>query len=154
MSKTQPKISGEMIRLGNALIWFRNQKLQQLDLTSSQFEVIRYLLTHREENTTAGILMRQLSLSQSTVAGILKRLHAKGLIERKADASDARRDFVILSEKGLALEPSLQKMAGEPEKILLQGMSEAEQTDFYRLLHIALENMNSLRAGEAKDHHE
>lgn len=154
MCQTQTKISGEMIRLSNALIWFRNQELQQLDLTSSQFEVVRYLLNHREENTTAGILMRQLSLSQSTVAGILKRLHTKGLIERRADACDARRDFVLLSKKGLGLEPALQEIAAKTEKILLQGIPEAEQAAFYRLLRTALENMNTLRTVEAKERHE
>lgn len=50
---------------------FRNQELQPHDLTSSQFEVNRYLLTHREQNDiTAGRLMEQLELFQSTLAGL------------------------------------------------------------------------------------
>lgn len=141
------KTSGVMIRLSNALIWFRNQELQTYDLTSSQFEVVRYLLKHREANTTAGDLMRQLELSQSTVAGILKRLCAKGLIERRSDENDARRDFVTLTEKGIALEDSLQGIACKTEHILLQGMSEAERSELERLLNIALENINSARSG-------
>ena len=144
------RTSGLMIRLSNALIWFRNQELQRHDLTSSQFEVIRYLLIHRSrDDITAGTLMEQLELSQSTVAGILKRLHAKGLIRRKSDQRDARRDFIVLTEKGAALEESLQGIAWKTEKILLRGMSETEQADFYRLLQLALENMNAVRAREA-----
>lgn len=153
MNANQYKTSGLMIRLSNALIWFRNQELQLHDLTSSQFEVIRYLLTHREQNITAGTIMTQLELSQSTVAGILKRLHAKGLIQRRTDQHDARREFVILTEKGLALEESLQGIAYKTEKILLQGMSQAEQEEFYRLLQLALENMNAVRTGEANLFH-
>ena len=149
------KTSGLMIRLSNALIWFRNQELQRHDLTSSQFEVIRYLLTHREQDdTTAGRLMEQLALSQSTVAGILKRLDAKGLIRRQTDQRDARRDFIVLTKKGLALEEPLQGIAWETEQILLRGMSEAEQAEFYRLLALTLENMNAVRAGEAGVPHE
>lgn len=153
MNPNEYKTSGQMIRLSNALIWFRNQELQLHDLTSSQFEVIRYLLTHREEPATAGTLMGQLALSQSTVAGILKRLHAKGLIRRQTDTQDARREFVELTDKGLALEEPLQGIAYKTEKILLQGMSETEQAEFYRLLHLALENMNAVRAGEATAFH-
>ena len=150
MNPVRYKTSGLMIRLSNALIWFRNQELQRHELTSSQFEVIRYLLTHREQNdVTAGRLMEQLELSQSTVAGILKRLVAKGLIRRQTDQRDARRDFIVLTEKGLALEESLQGIAWETEQILLRGMSETEQAEFYRLLALALENMNAVRTGEA-----
>ena len=149
MDEKQYKTSGLMIRLSNALIWFRNQELQLYDLTSSQFEVIRYLLTHREQDITAGTIMMRLELSQSTIAGILKRLHAKGLIQCRTDQHDARREFVSLTEHGLALEESLQGIAYKTEKILLQGMSQAEQEEFYRLLHLALENMNSVRTGEA-----
>ena len=155
MDPIRYKTSGLMIRLSNALIWFRNQELQRHDLTSSQFEVIRYLLTHREQDdTTAGTLMKQLSLSQSTVAGILKRLDAKGLIRRQTDRHDARRDFIVLTEKGIALEEPLQGIAWETEQILLRGMSEAEQAEFYRLLALALKNMNAVRAGEAGVPHE
>ena len=155
MDPIRYKTSGLMIRLSNALIWFRNQELQRHDLTSSQFEVIRYLLTHREQDdTTAGTLMEQLSLSQSTVAGILKRLDAKGLIRRQTDRYDARRDFIVLTEKGIALEEPLQGIAWETEQILLRGMSEAEQAEFYRLLALALKNMNAVRAGEAGVPHE
>ena len=149
MNANQYKTSGLMIRLSNALIWFRNQELQLHGLTSSQFEVIRYLLTHREQDITAGTIMTQLELSQSTIAGILKRLHTKGLIQRRTDQHDARREFVSLTEQGLALEESLQGIACKTEKILLQGMSQAEQEAFDRLLHLALENMNSVRTGEA-----
>lgn len=153
MNANQYKTSGLMIRLSNALIWFRNQELQLHDLTSSQFEVIRYLLTHREQNITAGMIMTQLELSQSTIAGILKRLHAKGLIQRRMDQHDARREFVSLTEQGLALEESLQGIAYKTEKILLRGMSQAEQEEFYRLLYLALDNMNSVRIGEANLSH-
>lgn len=153
MNETRYKTSGLMIRLSNALIWFRNQELQRHDLTSSQFEVIRYLLTHREHEITAGLLMSRLELSQSTIAGILKRLHAKGLIERRADRHDARREFIVLTEKGLALEDSLQGIACKTEEILLRGMSEAQQAEFYDLLQLALENMNAERTGEANSIH-
>lgn len=149
MYLSQYKTSGKMIRLSNALIWFRNQELQKHDLTSSQFEVLRYLLTHRETSATAGTLMKQLALSQSTVAGILKRLESKGFIERQPDGKDGRREFVALTQAGLSLEECLQGIAGKTEDILLRGMSESEQAAFDHLLQIALENMNAVRTGEA-----
>ena len=144
------RTSGQMIKLSNALIWFRNRELDALGLTSSQFEVVRYLLLHIGEEVTAGVLMRELGLSQSTVAGILKRLCDKCIIVRRQDESDTRRSFVRLTPKGLALEEELQGIALRSEDVLLRGMTEAEAADFYRLLSLALSNMNSVR-DEAKE---
>lgn len=153
MDPNRYKTSSQMIRLSNALIWFRNQELQRHDLTSSQFEVIRYLLTHREQNITAGLLIEQLELSQSTIAGILKRLETKGLIRRQADAHDGRREFITLTEKGIDLEEDLQEIICQTEMILLRRMSQREQEELYRLLQVALENMNALRPGKAEKSH-
>ena len=139
------RTSGQMIKLSNALIWFRNRELDALGLTSSQFEVVRYLLLHIGEEVTAGVLMRELGLSQSTVAGILKRLCDKCIIDRRQDESDTRRSFVRLTPKGLALEEELQGIALRSEDVLLRGMTEAEAADFYRLLSLAHSNMNSVR---------
>lgn len=141
------RVSGRMIRLSNALIWFRNRELERLGLTSSQFEALRFLLLRQGEEVTAGALMRGLGLSQSTVAGILKRLCEKGFIERRSDERDQRRGIIRLTDKGRALEAELQGIALETEGILLRGMSEAEAAELYRLLGLALSNMESERGG-------
>lgn len=134
-----------LVQLGNAVSWFRNQKMQGIGLTSSQSEVIRYVLRHRDERLTAGDLMAQLGLSQSTVAGILKRLEKKSLLIRQTDEADARKSVILLTEEGLALEGGLKKVAAQTETILLQGMTDTEQAELNRLLQIALDNMSSFR---------
>ena len=135
-----------LVQLGNAVSGFRNQKMQRIDLTSSQSEVIRYMLRHQDAYLTAGELMAQLGLSQSTVAGILKRLEKKSLLVRQPDASDARRSRIVLTEEGLALEHQLKEIAGETEEILLRGMTAEEQAQLNHLLQMALDNMNACRA--------
>lgn len=140
-----------LVQLGNAVSWFRNQKMQGIGLTSSQSEVIRYVLKHPDERLTAGDLMAQLGLSQSTMAGILKRLEKKSLLMRQSDESDARISRILLTEKGLALEGDLLKVAAQTEEILLQGMTDAEQAEFNRLLQMALENMHSFRTSAAQE---
>ncbi len=142
------RISGRMIRLCNALIWFRNRELERLGLTSSQFEVLRFLLLHRGREVTAGLLMRELGLSQSTVAGILKRLCDKGFIERRSDERDLRRGIIRLTSAGLALEAELQGIALSSEGVLLRGMTGAEAAELYRLLGVALSNMDAERSGD------
>lgn len=134
-----------LVQLGNGVSWFRNQNMQKMGLTSSQSEVIRYILRHRDHSISPGELMEQLGLSQSTVAGILKRLEKKSLLIRQTDTTDARKSRIVLTEKGLAMEEELLQVAARTEDILLQGMTEAEQAELNRLLQLALDNMHTFR---------
>lgn len=139
------KTASLIVRLGNGVAWLRNQRMQQRDITSTQSDVIRYILKHRDRTVSAGDLRRQLSLSPSTMAGILKRLTQKGLIARNQDAQDARKIGITLTAQGLALEDYLKENAARTETILLQGMTAAEQEEFRRLLGIALDNINAVK---------
>ena len=95
-----------------------------------------------EKELTAMDVMDNLQLSQSTVAGIMKRLEMKGLIERKTAKQDNRKSIIYPTSKGLQLETVLKEKAVETEAILLQGMSKKEQVEFNRLLQKALDNIN------------
>lgn len=151
MDSNQFKTASLVVRLGNVVAWLRNQRMQQKDITSSQSDVIRYLLKHRDRSISAGDLMEQLSLSPSTMAGILKRLENKSLITRRTDEKDARKVIIMPTEEGLALEDYLKETAAQTEEILLQGMTQAEQDEFYRLLTMALANANAVKkAGGCK----
>lgn len=153
MTSNQFKTASMVVRLGNVVAWLRNQRMQQRDITSSQSDVIRYILKHREQPVSAGDLMKQLSLSPSTMAGLLKRLENKSLIIRKTDQNDARKIIIMPTEEGLALEDYLKETAAQTEEILLRGMTQAEQDEFYRLLKIALQNANAVKesGGDKQD---
>ncbi|MGO5097562.1 MarR family winged helix-turn-helix transcriptional regulator [Agathobaculum sp. LCP25S3_E8] len=153
MASNQFKTASMVVRLGNVVAWLRNQRMQQRDITSSQSDVIRYILKHREQPVSAGDLMKQLSLSPSTMAGLLKRLENKSLIIRKTDQNDARKIIIMPTEEGLALEDYLKETAAQTEEILLRGMTQAEQDEFYRLLKIALQNANAVKesGGDKQD---
>ena len=91
MDSAQFKTDSLIVRLGNVVAWLRNQRMQRRGITSTQSDVIRYLLKHQDQPVAAGDLMAQLGLSPSTMAGILKRLELKDLIVRRPDPRDARR---------------------------------------------------------------
>ena len=118
-----------IVQLGNAVTYYRNLKMEHIGLTSVQSDALIAAL--RNPGITAARLKEQLQLSQSTVAGILSRVAGKGLIEKKADQ-----------------EMPLKEIALETQQSLVEGMSEAEQEEFIRLLDIALENMNRVRQAQ------
>lgn len=137
------RTANRAILLGNAVTKLKNQKTQFMELTSTQSEAIRYILKHYDEKElTAADLMENLQLSQSTVAGIIKRLEGKDLIFRSTAADDNRKSIISPTPKGIKLEEALKHTAAEIEELLLQGMDTAEQAEFNRLLQKALDNIS------------
>ena len=140
---TQFRAASLIVKLGNAVTYFRNLKMEGIDLTSQQSDAL--IATLRNPGITASQLKEHLGLSQSTVAGIISRLEGKGLVEKTADQDDARKSILMPTQHGLSLEETLKEIALDTQQCLVDGMNEAEQAEFIRLLGIALDNMNRVR---------
>ena len=141
---TQFKAASLIVKLGNAVTYYRNSKMEDIDLTSQQSDAL--IETLRNPGITASQLKEHMGISQSTMAGILSRLETKGLVRKTMDEEDARKAMIAPSEQGLMLEEPLKEIALDTHKALVDGMNEMEQTEFIRLLGIALDNMNKIRA--------
>lgn len=144
IQSTQFKTASLIVKLGNAVTYYRNIKMESLDLTSVQSDAFIAIL--RNPGITASELKEYVQLSQSTVAGIIARLENKGLIEKIVDQGDARKAILIPTEQGMILEEPLKEIALGTQQFLVEGMCEEEQAEFSRLLQIALDNMNRVRA--------
>ena len=146
----QYKTASTIVRLGNAVTYYRNIKMQEYGLTSAQGDVIRAIL--HEPGITAAELKKKLGLSQSTVAGILERLENKGLLAKKLVDGDARKMSLVPTARGLELEEMLKQTALDTQQRVTEGMSPEEQTEFDRLLEMALAHMSAIREKESEHH--
>lgn len=146
----QYKTASTLVRLGNAVTYYRNIKMQEYGLTSAQGDVIRAIL--HEPGITAAELKKKLGLSQSTVAGILERLENKGLLAKKLVDGDARKMSLVPTARGLELEEMLKQTALDTQQRMTEGMSPEEQTEFDRLLEMALAHMSAIREKESEHH--
>ena len=140
---TQFKTASLLVKLGNAVTYYRNKKMENIDLTSVQSDVFIDVL--RNPGITASEMKDHIQLSQSTVAGIIGRLESKNLISKTTDDQDGRKVFLYPTEQGLLLEETLKEIALETQQFLVEGMNESEQAEFTRLLEIALNNLNRVR---------
>lgn len=143
INHTQFKTASLIVKLGNAVTYYRNVKMEGLDLTSQQSDAL--IAIFRNPDITASELKEHLGLSQSTTAGIIARLESKGLIEKKAVQGDARKAVLVPTAQGNLLQDPLKEIAIGTQRALVEGMSEAEQVEFTRLLGVALSNMNRVR---------
>jgi DNA-binding MarR family transcriptional regulator len=87
-----------------------------------------------EEGVSQAQLAGALCLDASTVTKMLLRLERDGVVERRADAADARILRVYLTPHGKALVGPVLEVWRQMEERITQGISEAEILLLRRLL--------------------
>jgi DNA-binding MarR family transcriptional regulator len=101
-------------------------------ITSPQFAALNAL--YQEPGIDQVTLGQRVSLDRSTVADVVSRLSARGLIRSERDARDGRRKVISLTPKGLhalqQLIPRTHAMTGR----LVGGLKHSDQDELLRLL--------------------
>jgi DNA-binding MarR family transcriptional regulator len=121
-----------------------NQQLAQFDLTSTQFRTLLYIY-HRPPMTVRQCdLEAFFSKSNPAVTGILNNMEQKDLIQRVTNPEDGRSKVLMVTEKGAALIPELDKYRGWMDKLLTENMTE-EEVDILIVLLKKLRNNANLR---------
>ena len=85
--------------VSNQLDRCRNLDFEQMDLTSSQANIMMFLFANRHRPVTHQDIQLSLHLSHPTITGLMQRLELKGFVERTANPLDNRCKFVKLTEK-------------------------------------------------------
>ena len=99
------EIVGLFRSLRRHLVKGSRAELARSGLTAAQVSVISLLGT--QGATTLGELSRELELSHSTVSGIIDRLQAKGLVDRRTSQNDRRYVEISLAKHIASQAPSL-----------------------------------------------
>jgi DNA-binding MarR family transcriptional regulator len=99
------KIVGLFRSLRRHLVRGSRAELARSGLTAAQVSVISLLGT--QGSMTLGELSRELELSHSTVSGIVDRLQAKDLVDRKPSLDDRRYVRISLAEHVAGQAPAL-----------------------------------------------
>lgn len=139
-------------------IYFLNQArlnamFAQYDLTATQTYTLIYLFRAHEEGRT--VYQRNIEvdmdISNPTVTGILNRLEAKGLIERKINTADARVKNIEVTPKALALDKILRERFAENDAALVACLDDAEKKQLVELLERILTAADAKRESTAAD---
>jgi DNA-binding MarR family transcriptional regulator len=113
--------------------------LDQIRVHVGQDHVLHRLAA--EEGVTQSQLAEALSLNASTVTKTLLRLERDGVVERRADARDARVSRVHLTPRGRALVGPVADIWVHAEQRLVKDLSEVERALLRRLLMQVLANL-------------
>jgi DNA-binding MarR family transcriptional regulator len=106
------------------------------EVTSPQFGVLDVL--DRMPGASQRVLCDELDLDRSTIALIVARLEHRGLLERRRDAGDKRRNRLLLTAFGDAELARLRPRVAELEAELTAGLSDDDRRELHRLLVLVI----------------
>ena len=96
----------------------------------------------QEDGLRGGELAERLGVEPPTITKMLRRLEACGLVERRADPTDARSLRVYLTPQGRALEEPVVRCWERAEQTILSGMNAGDRRTFRRLLDRVRSNLD------------
>ncbi len=125
---------------------FRAQLFDRLisphGLTMSQARVLLHLL--QEDALTQSDLARRMDVGTVTIGGLVDRLEARGLVERRADAKDRRAKRVCLTDTARPLEEAMDACSAMVDEVSFQGLPVADIDALMSGLQAARKNLLSM----------
>ena len=110
------------------------------NLTLSQVKVLEYI-SGQGGRVTQKTIEDYLGVAHPTVVGIVSRMEKKGYLICYTDKEDKRNKMVELTEKAVRISREIQSEIIMKEKEILQGLTEEEVENLYRILNIIYKNV-------------
>ena len=120
------------------------RRTRSLGLTRAQWQALFHLA--RNEGCNQATLADLLEVEPITLARLVDRLEAGGLVERRPDPSDRRARLLFLGERAHPLLEELRALGAETREIALAGISDDERTLLMTLLTKMRANLSGREA--------
>jgi DNA-binding MarR family transcriptional regulator len=111
--------------------------LEPFGIDSKDFGVLR-VLAHREPASQLQVA-QTLGIDRTTMVALLDVLERKGIVRRRPDPADRRKNVVELTEPGLAAYDAAEVAYRQAESVFLAGLSTNASEQFRRTLRTLVE---------------
>ncbi len=128
-------VTGRLIHLGALLRASATEAIAPYDLAYTDFDILATLRRQGEPYcVTPTVLMDAILLTSGAMTAALRRLEARGLIERGADTTDGRVKTVSLSKAGVTMIEQAIAVRFAEASLATKGLSEDEAQTLQDLL--------------------
>jgi DNA-binding MarR family transcriptional regulator len=138
-----------MRRLQQIAVALFMQEAVELGATPVQYAVLHTL--GAQPGVDQRTLARLVSLDTSTIAGVIDRLEARGLLTRSLSAEDRRVRLLNLTAEGEALLAQLVPLMLRAQERILDPLSAAERKTFMRMMRTVVNHHAQLGASSASE---
>ena len=114
--------------------------------TQLQGGILGYLYNHRDQPVYQKDLEKEVRISGATVSNTLQVMEREGLILRKAQDKDGRLKRIQMTPEAYQNHEKIERHMDWIGDRVLEGMSDAEVSELYRLLGILLKNLEEINA--------
>ena len=118
-----------------------NKFSKKYKLTSSQMDILIFLLHNEDKIVNQRDIENFLSSSNPTIAGTLLRLEKKGFIIRKISSKDKRYKEIYLTDKSRELKDIIFKYIRDNDNKMFSNMSEEEKENLKNIITKILNNI-------------
>ena len=118
-----------------------NKFSKKYKLTSSQMDILIFLLHNEDKIVNQRDIENFLSLSNPTIAGTLLRLEKRGFIIRKISSKDKRYKEIYLTDKSRELKDIIFKYIRDNDNKMFSNMSEEEKENLKNIITKILNNI-------------
>ncbi len=118
-----------------------NKFSKKYKLTSSQMDILIFLIHNENKIVNQRDIENFLSLSNPTIAGTLLRLEKKGFIIRKISSKDKRYKEIYLTDKSRELKDIIFKYIRDNDNKMFSNMSEEEKENLKNIITKILNNI-------------
>ncbi|MCM1065596.1 MAG: MarR family transcriptional regulator [Eubacterium sp.] len=108
--------------------------------------ILGYLYHHSDEPVYQKDIEKEFRISGATATNTLQVMEKNGLIVRKSQDRDARLKRVVLTESACERHARVEEHMQLMDRRILQGMTEAEISELYRLLGKLQGNLEQMEA--------
>lgn len=118
------------------------QETEQHGLTPVQYSVLQGV--QNSPRIDQRTLARSIGFDTTTIAGVIDRLEARGLMLRNASSTDKRVRLLTLTNEGSQLVADIVPSMLRAQERMLDPLTKAERTEFMRMLRTLVSTNNDL----------
>lgn len=100
-----------------------DQRLKELKITRAQWAALAALSRHDSEGMIQADLARELEVGKVTIGGLIDRLEASGIVERRSDPKDRRTRLVYITGAGFAIIEQMDSIGRTLNAMILKGLT-------------------------------
>jgi MarR family transcriptional regulator for hemolysin len=110
----------------------KNQAEIKLKITREQFKLLQ-AISEKKEEVIQKDMADLIGKNKSTILRLIDSLETKELVRRVADTKDKRKNYLMVTKKGVELIKQYENIFSAMFEELQQGLNESELNTFYKV---------------------
>lgn len=104
------------------------------EINMTQFQIVHYLLKHRDEDVCQKDLEIETHLKKASITAAIDALTEKGIVIREQCQDDHRKNYIRLTEESLRFDKDMKQRVDQFSETISNDISKEELEVFYNVI--------------------